>query len=428
MILANSFLSLLSPAAPKGPKGDVPAAGADFSALFAALALGSSGPEKAGEDTAPSETETKVDPALLGLTLAATGKPAALPGKSGKILPLPLPSGNALPAGDDEPGELAKPEPDEPVATGEVLTAPILPGLVPVPALPVPTVSVVANGTGTTASPTLPTATASMMQRELPVQTSTASVPASPASPATPASPALPVVPASPAVPTSLGTPALPALSVSQDSAPKVMLQMAPQPVAPLAKEGAAPQPQIAPLPANVQQSLAAPLVAELAPAETRPRPSAKIPVATAHLAQPAPLMAAPIMSDAATPFPLMPVQAAAQALSAAGQDLATIVDRLSAAREALAPANATLSIDHAEFGELSLRFNQKADGALTVQLAAATPEAHRAISAAVGAEGGQFLSAEGQPQPQAQPQQQQQPGNSSAHSTASQAAERDTR
>lgn len=67
--------------------------------------------------------------------------------------------------------------------------------------------------------------------------------------------------------------------------------------------------------------------------------------------------------------------------------DLAQVVERLAAAREAFAPAAAAIAIDHAEFGELSLRFEQRRDGQLAVQLAATDPEAHRAIVAAVAAE-----------------------------------------
>lgn len=66
-------------------------------------------------------------------------------------------------------------------------------------------------------------------------------------------------------------------------------------------------------------------------------------------------------------------------------QALTQIVETLAAAREALAPAAAALAIDHAEFGELSLRIDQQRDGRLAVQIEAASPEAHRAVAAAVG-------------------------------------------
>ncbi|MBB5732472.1 hypothetical protein FHS61_001481 [Altererythrobacter atlanticus] len=74
-----------------------------------------------------------------------------------------------------------------------------------------------------------------------------------------------------------------------------------------------------------------------------------------------------------------------------ARQDLMQIVNRLVAAREAAAPATADFSIDHAEFGELSLRIDQRQDGRLAVELSARDPDAHRAIAAAMAADRGQF-------------------------------------
>ncbi len=65
-------------------------------------------------------------------------------------------------------------------------------------------------------------------------------------------------------------------------------------------------------------------------------------------------------------------------------QDLTRIVDRLAAAREAFMPATAAMAVSHAEFGELSLRFDQHREGQLAVQLSASDPDAHRAIAAAV--------------------------------------------
>ena len=65
-------------------------------------------------------------------------------------------------------------------------------------------------------------------------------------------------------------------------------------------------------------------------------------------------------------------------------RELGRIVDSLASAREAVTAKAATLALDHAEFGDLSLRFDQRRDGQLSVQLSAADPEAHRAIAAAV--------------------------------------------
>jgi len=128
-----------------------------------------------------------------------------------------------------------------------------------------------------------------------------------------------------------------------------------------------------------------------------------------------------PAMADAARPADAASLVAApatpAPALTASGevrpsmpadalQDLTRIVDRLTAAREVFAPATEALSIDHAEFGELSLRFDQRRDGLLSVQLSASNPEAHRAVAQAVSAQA--FHSpADGQPQGQSQTQSQ---------------------
>jgi len=130
---------------------------------------------------------------------------------------------------------------------------------------------------------------------------------------------------------------------------------------------------------------------------------------------------AQPAMADAARPADAASLVAApatpAPALTASGevrpsmpadalQDLTRIVDRLTAAREVFAPATEALFIDHAEFGELSLRFDQRRDGLLSVQLSASNPEAHRAVVQAVGAQA--FHSpADGQPQGQSQTQSQ---------------------
>jgi hypothetical protein len=70
-------------------------------------------------------------------------------------------------------------------------------------------------------------------------------------------------------------------------------------------------------------------------------------------------------------------------------QDLTRVIDRLAAAREAFAPAATALAIKHADFGELSLRFDQQRNGQLAVQLSASDPDAHRAVAAAVGERGG---------------------------------------
>jgi hypothetical protein len=130
---------------------------------------------------------------------------------------------------------------------------------------------------------------------------------------------------------------------------------------------------------------------------------------ATADAARPADF-ASVTTPAAAAPTPAATVSASGEVRPAmqanALHDLTRIVDRLAAAREVFAPATEALAINHAEFGELSLRFDQRRDGLLSVQLAASNPEAHRAVAQAVGAQ--TFHSAaDGQPQNQPQNQSQ---------------------
>lgn len=83
-------------------------------------------------------------------------------------------------------------------------------------------------------------------------------------------------------------------------------------------------------------------------------------------------------------------------------RELSRIVDTLSVAREAVTAKTATLALDHAEFGEMSLRFDQRRDGQLAVQLAAADPDSHRAVAAAI-ADRPMFAQADSGSQQQAQ-------------------------
>jgi hypothetical protein len=85
--------------------------------------------------------------------------------------------------------------------------------------------------------------------------------------------------------------------------------------------------------------------------------------------------------------------------------DLTSVVDRLVAAREALAPATVAITVQHGELGDLSLRFDQHRDGHLAVQLSASDPDAHRAIVAAVS-DAGFRAAADGQPGSSQQPAQ----------------------
>lgn len=104
-------------------------------------------------------------------------------------------------------------------------------------------------------------------------------------------------------------------------------------------------------------------------------------------------------------------------------RELGRVIDSLASAREAQTAKTATLAVEHSEFGELSLRFSQRSDGQLAVQLSAADLDAHRAVAAAL-AERSAFAQPDasgshGQQQSQAQSY----PG----HGSRGTAAERDT-
>jgi hypothetical protein len=190
-----------------------------------------------------------------------------------------------------------------------------------------------------------------------------------------------------------------------------VALHVAPQPTAQTAEaamdaQGESDAPTARPRDTAIERAAAQPAMADTA------RQTSFASLAAPSLSTPAPAVSA---SGAARP----PMQAEAL------QDLTRIVDRLAAAREAFAPATTALSIDHAEFGELSLRFDQRRDGFLSVQLSASTPDAQRAVAQAVGAQ--TFHSAaDGQPQNQSQTQSQAQSQGQPQMSARGGAAERD--
>ena len=109
-----------------------------------------------------------------------------------------------------------------------------------------------------------------------------------------------------------------------------------------------------------------APAAPEFAPelANMPPAPSAGLSAATSPAISPAPSPQAPV-------------------------DFARLIDRLVEAREAMrsvqAPANVEAAIAHAEFGQVSMRFEQSG-GALSVSLASPDPEFAHAVQAATPA------------------------------------------
>lgn len=98
------------------------------------------------------------------------------------------------------------------------------------------------------------------------------------------------------------------------------------------------------------------------------------------EMLQPAMLPAAALAPSAA-----QPALSAAPQLAEGGprpHDFTALVDRLVAARDTLQPQSASLAVQHADFGQISLRLRHDGD-ALSVALASADPDFARAVAAA---------------------------------------------
>lgn len=201
---------------------------------------------------------------------------------------------------------------------------------------------------------------------------------------------AAPAVPASPAPLEAKSAGALPAAPRPRGAAPLPAVATRAREVSPEAPRTELPQQvqQIAqPLPQATIRIAAAPAEARR---EGEPALVAAPPVGHAEPAsETAPTTAAP---RTAQPFamlsPVLPAQApltlsAMPASAVQGPtDFAQIVDRLVAAREAVAPAEVRVTLDHVQFGKVSVGFTPDASG-MSVTLAAADPEFARAVEAA---------------------------------------------
>ncbi|MFM5885119.1 MAG: hypothetical protein ACKOQ3_07325 [Novosphingobium sp.] len=148
---------------------------------------------------------------------------------------------------------------------------------------------------------------------------------------------------------------------------------------------------EAAPLPAAPQPAPASappPLrLAEAAASAAAPaRPSHPVSVAALAFeaardseAPPAPQFTFPLGTASIAPTG-SPVTA--PAAPAAPHDFAALVDRLTAAREALQPQAVTIAISHGDFGPVRLHFRHE-DGALSVTMASGDPDFARAVAAA---------------------------------------------
>ena len=187
---------------------------------------------------------------------------------------------------------------------------------------------------------------------------------------------------------------AAPPITRTDPTAPQ---QHAPQPPAQAAFEHAAPQaaflrmptepvsPQPSLEPAAAKPSAPIrPLRIEIAlPPQLATATRAVSPVALRQFAQTErETIAAPLV-PATTPTTQTPPQVAPQAAPLdRPQDFTALLDRLVAARDAAAPQRVSITLPHAEFGPVHLRFRQE-DGALAVSMTSADPEFARAAALA---------------------------------------------
>lgn len=150
---------------------------------------------------------------------------------------------------------------------------------------------------------------------------------------------------------------------------------------APPAAQSASTQP-----PASAPQAIAqvrvevipaVPVMRALAKDDLRPAPAATLTAPLSELAANTVTTSAPTASIA-TPVPLLHQP---MPLADRPQDFSALIDRLVAAREAAGPQAVAVSLAHAEFGQVHLRFRQDEAG-LSVAMASADPAFARAASA----------------------------------------------
>ncbi|MBT2133188.1 hypothetical protein KK137_02475 [Croceibacterium sp. LX-88] len=188
--------------------------------------------------------------------------------------------------------------------------------------------------------------------------------------------------------------------AVPAKSAPTVSPQMPPPVVAdalPVLQQPAKPDRRTAPTEISLTVRVDSPATTETPAAEateavatTAPTKAAS-PALAARADAPVVQPLAPQFSAASPDAPTAATHHAtnhvASLHNANAVDIGATLDRLVAAREALMPAQATIDIDHADFGEVSIRIEQTVHGHLSVELAGSDPDLKRAVAAAVQAD-----------------------------------------
>ena len=321
-------VTLIPSATPDRPEGQKIA---DFSAVLAAMPTSSVAVIAVGTD---AEGEASPPPAREPITI---GPAAALP-DGGKLLPPPLPVAlpgavGAIPSTGSESSR-DEFEPDHPDAKSTAQADPV--AIV----LPLPTVASFSVPAPPSAEPSAAAPLA--VPRPAPIVL------------AQPDKPVVAMDAPAPNAPTAITAAAV---TVAASEPPRterpLALRLRPIPVAP------------------DRGSRGIPSIAAIAPAmDFEPLRYSDITVAPMALAAPAPLSAGPAVAAQVSATPVV------------SHDFAALVDRLSAAREAVQPHPVSLAIAHAEFGPVRIDFRSE-DGALNATLASADPDFVRAVAAA---------------------------------------------
>lgn len=241
--------------------------------------------------------------------------------------------------------------------------------------------------------------------------------------------------------------PATPVLTVAAE-APAAAVTLLTQPVLPAGraisarvKLASADAPQAGGTPAAATQPAAAAIpAAQVAPTAKGEARSADVPAAAPRglIAERMPLaerasaefVASPVLpglvdGSAQAPAPAAPGAVPAAGAAPAGQDFAALVERLVDARNSGAAQSTHATVQHAEFGQVSLKFQQDGGG-LNVSMASADPDFAIAAAAAMPADRQAFnSSADAQPR-QNQGQQNQAQAGFSSNSQHEASAQRD--
>lgn len=373
-MIQSPSLSVLSPipAAGEMPVPALPdgAEMADFGALLAQSSALATTPDAEAAAALPQA--------------AIPAAPLAEPAIPGKGLPVGLPL--AVPVMDPEPvAAKPKPAPDFPDPVDLPLAKSAIP-VVPIertgkdPVLPDPDVL----------PKTLPDPLTPIMVAPIPAQPLTVAPVLVPVQPAPTALTTEPDQSEVEAQPRRSSAPQLAAAALEHAAPRAAFLRQtfpggpAPEPSAPLAPQAAQAvtlQTIAAAVPRQTPQPIAQVRI-ELAPAVPVMRALPKEELRLAPSALPAELPAtalstsAPAASTAPVALPHQPMP-----LADRPQDFSALIDRLVAAREAVAPQGVAISVAHADFGQVHLRFRRDEAG-LSVAMASADPAFARAASA----------------------------------------------